>query len=123
MTRRGSVGITTSVTGGVQIVLFSWYTYSRVVQSQRNRSSQGEHHMNAMPVFPKVDPQPILDLINQMGGECSFDDAMATLVKTGIAKSAARDAVWQLLSDGAIIFTADRRLKAPNSDLPTQKVG
>jgi hypothetical protein len=69
--------------------------------------------MNAMPVGPVVDPQPVLNVIKQMGGECSFDDAMAALVQAGMTLAVARDALWQLLSEGDIAFTADRKLTVP----------
>jgi hypothetical protein len=69
--------------------------------------------MNAMPVGPVVDPQPVLSLIRQMGGECSFEDAMAALVHAGMTQSVARDVLWQFLSDGDLAFTADRKLTVP----------
>jgi hypothetical protein len=79
--------------------------------------------MNAMPVVPIIDPQPVLDLIKRMGGECSFDDAIAVLVQAGMPISVARDALWQLLSDGYIAFTADRKLTVPKSDGASQAAG
>jgi hypothetical protein len=79
--------------------------------------------MNAMPVIPIVDPQPVLDLINRMGGECSFDDALGVLTQAGIPISVARDALWQFLSDGWITFTADRKLTVPKADASNQAAG
>lgn len=74
-----------------------------------------EHHMNAMPVVPWIDPEPVLKLISEKGGECSFDDAMNALVKLGMAQSVARDGLWRLLSDGTIAFTTDRHLTTPKA--------
>jgi hypothetical protein len=79
--------------------------------------------MNAMPITHMIDPKPVLDLIEQKGGECSFDEAMDALVRLGIPKTAARDGLWQLLSDGSIEFTADRKLAVPKSDVPEQVAG
>ncbi len=72
--------------------------------------------MNAMPVVPVIDPQPILDLIRQKGGECLFNDAVQALVDLGQSESSARDALWRLLSDGTIEFTVDRHLTVPKPD-------
>ena len=72
--------------------------------------------MNAMPL-PAIDPQPVLNLIQQRGGECSFSEAMDTLINLGMTESAARDALWRLLSDGTIEFTTDRNLAVPRSDM------
>jgi len=69
--------------------------------------------MNAMPVVPVVDPRPVLNLIEQRGGESSFEDAMKVLVQLGMLPSAARDALWRFLSDGTIEFTTDRHLTLP----------
>jgi hypothetical protein len=69
--------------------------------------------MNAMPVVPVIDPQPVLTLINEKGGECSFDEAMDALVLRGMTKEVARDVLWRLLSDGTIEFTTDRNLTVP----------
>jgi hypothetical protein len=76
--------------------------------------------MNAMPVPHLLDPKPVLALIQDKGGECSFDEAMDALVHLGMTRSAARDGLWQLLSDGEIEFTADRKLTAPKSDASDQ---
>jgi DNA-binding transcriptional regulator PaaX len=69
--------------------------------------------MNAMPVVPWVDPKPVLELIKEKGGECSFDEAMNALVELGMTQAAARDGLWRLLSDGQIEFTTDRHLTIP----------
>jgi hypothetical protein len=71
--------------------------------------------MNAMPVVPWIDPEPVLKLIKDKGGECSFDEAMNALVKLGMAQSVARDGLWRLLSDGTIEFTTDRHLTTPKA--------
>jgi len=68
--------------------------------------------MNAMRAVPIVDPQPVLELIQQRG-ECTFDEALDALVRHGFSQSSARDALWQLLSDGRLEFTAKRNLRAP----------
>jgi len=75
--------------------------------------------MNAMPVVPSIDPQPILDLIEQRGGECSFDEALTLLGQRGMRESTARDALWRLLSDGIIEFTVDRHLTTPRPGATT----
>lgn len=69
--------------------------------------------MNAMPVIPWIDPEPVLNLIKAKGGECSFDEAMNALVELGMTEAAARDGLWRLLSDGTIEFTTDRHLTTP----------
>lgn len=38
--------------------------------------------MNDLRAIPLIDPQPVLDLIQQKG-ECSFDDALRALVEPG----------------------------------------
>ena len=68
--------------------------------------------MNAMPL-PAIDPQPILNLIQQNGGECTFSEAIATFKNLGMSESAATDALWRVLSDGTIEFTTDRNLTVP----------
>lgn len=77
--------------------------------------------MTALRAIPVIDPQPVLDLIQQKGGECSFDEAVAALVQRRFSESAARDALWQFLSDGRIEFTADRKLTVPDADVPERK--
>jgi len=70
--------------------------------------------MNAMPVVPVIDPRPVLTLIKQKGGECSFDEAILVLEQSQhLTQPAARDALWRFLSDGTIVFTTDRHLTAP----------
>jgi len=69
--------------------------------------------MSALRAVPLLDPQPILELIQQKGGTCSFDEAVQVLVRARFSESAARDALWQFLSDGRLEFTADRQLKVP----------
>ena len=76
--------------------------------------------MSALRAIPLLDPQPVLDLIQESGGACSFDEAVAALRQRGFSESAARDALWQFLSDGRIDFTADRQLTVPNVDLRDQ---
>jgi hypothetical protein len=76
--------------------------------------------MSALRAIPLLDPQPVLDLIEQKGGACSFDEAVRVLVQRRFSESAARDALWQFLSDGRIEFTADRQLTVPKSDVPEQ---
>ena len=72
--------------------------------------------MNAMPIVPSIDPEPLLNLIRQKGGECSFEEAMKVVeVELGMTESAARDALWRLLSDGTIEFTTDRHLTVPQA--------
>lgn len=73
--------------------------------------------MSAMRAIPVVDPQPVLELIAQRG-ECSFEEALNALAQRGFTPSAARDALWQLLSDGRIEFTTDRNLTVPKHDVP-----
>jgi hypothetical protein len=77
-----------------------------------------EHLMSALRAIPVLDPQPVLNLIKERGGACSFDDAVRALVQRGFTESAARDALWQFLSDGRIEFTADRQLTVPRADAP-----
>lgn len=76
--------------------------------------------MSALRAIPLLDPQPVLDLIQERGGECSFDEAVKMLRQRGSSESGARDALWQFLSDGRIEFTADRNLTVPKSDVPEQ---
>jgi len=75
--------------------------------------------MNALRAIPLIDPQPVLDLIQQKG-ECSFDDAVRALVERRFSESGARDALWQFLSDGRIQFTTDRKLTVPKADVSDQ---
>jgi hypothetical protein len=75
--------------------------------------------MNALRAIPLIDPQPVLDLIQQKG-ECSFDDAVRALVERNFSESGARDALWQFLSDGRIQFTTDRKLTVPKADASDQ---
>jgi len=72
--------------------------------------------MSAVPKVPIIDPEPILSLIRQRG-ECSFDDAINVLRERGMDSTRARDAIWQLLSDGVIQFTTDRHLTMPAADV------
>lgn len=74
--------------------------------------------MSALRAIPLLDPQPVLDLIQERGGACSFDEAVGVLRHRGFSESAARDALWQFLSDGRIEFTADRQLTVPKVDVP-----
>jgi hypothetical protein len=76
--------------------------------------------MNALRAIPLIDPQPVLDLIEQKGGECSFDEAVRALVEHRFSESGARDALWQFLSDGRIQFTAERNLTVPKADVSDQ---
>lgn len=69
--------------------------------------------MSIAGAIPVIDPQPILQLINTRGGECSFDEAIEVLQKQGLNQSDARDGLWRLLSQGIIEFTSDRKLKLP----------
>jgi hypothetical protein len=69
--------------------------------------------MTALRAIPLVDPQPVLQLIQQNGGTCTFDQAVQMLMRGGFSESAARDALWQFLSDGRLEFTPDRQLKVP----------
>lgn len=74
--------------------------------------------MTALRAIPLLDPQPILDLIEEKGGSCTFDEALDALVQRRFPLSAARDALWRFLSDGRIEFTPDRQLTVPHPDVP-----
>ena len=72
-----------------------------------------EHPMSALRAVPVLDPQPVLNLIQERGGVCTFDEALRVLVQRGFSETSARDALWQFLSDGRLEFTSDRQLRAP----------
>ena len=84
----------------------------QAIQLTQQLLPEGSIKMNAMRAVPIVDPQPVLELIQQRG-ECTFDEALDALVRHGFSQSSARDALWQLLSDGRLEFTAKRNLRAP----------
>lgn len=69
--------------------------------------------MSALRAVPVLDPQPVLDLIQERGGVCTFDEALSLLVQRGFSEATARDAIWQFLSDGRLEFTPDRKLSVP----------
>lgn len=73
--------------------------------------------MSIAVVTPVIDPEPVLQLINTHGGECSFDAAIEVLQKQGLNQSDARDGLWRLLSHGIIEFTSDRKLRLPHPGL------
>jgi hypothetical protein len=72
-----------------------------------------EHPMSALRAVPVLDLQPVLNLIQERGGVCTFDEALRVLVQRGFSETSARDALWQFLSDGRLEFTSDRQLRAP----------
>jgi hypothetical protein len=74
-----------------------------------------------MATAHNINADALLAMMQQKGGECTFDEGLTALVQQGMTKSGARDALWQLLSDGTIEFTTDRHLKLPS--LPHQAVG
>jgi DNA-binding transcriptional regulator PaaX len=69
--------------------------------------------MSALRAVPVLDPQPVLDLIRERGGVCTFDEALRMLAQRGFSEASARDALWQFLSDGRLEFTQDRQLTVP----------
>ena len=69
--------------------------------------------MSVMDSAHTIDPRPVFALIKRQGGECSFEEATRAFTELGMTESDARDALWQLLSDGALEFTAERRLMMP----------
>ena len=71
--------------------------------------------MTVMDSVRTIDPRPIFALIERQGGECSFDEATRAFTELGMTESEARDALWQLLSDGALEFTTERRLMMPST--------
>src|ERR1017187_5717175 len=91
-----------SLPPGSQNGSFSLHARRLTVQSDATFSSHRSIIMNAMPVPHVIDPKPVLDLIEQKGGECSFDEALDALVHLGMKRAAARDGLWQLLSDGSL---------------------
>ena len=75
--------------------------------------------MNAAAASAMIDPKPVLDMIREHH-ECTFEDAIQALMHNGATESAARDALWQLLSDGTIVFTTERNLAAPAPEFAGQ---
>jgi hypothetical protein len=74
--------------------------------------------MSTLASTPNIDPEPILRHMAAKGGNCSFEEAMQLYLRLGMTPTQARDALWRLLSDGAIEFTVDRRLRVPKATNP-----
>ena len=79
--------------------------------------------MAHMGVTRAVDPSPILRLLADRDGECSFEDALGTLKQQGLSDNDSRDALWQLLSQGTIEFTSERRLRLPQHSASEKAAG
>lgn len=67
--------------------------------------------MAVMAAVPTIDPTPLIRLIEERGGQCSFEDAVEVFQTRGLTPNDARDAVWRLLSQGVVEFTTDRAVR------------
>lgn len=73
--------------------------------------------MSVMATLKAFDRMPVLDYLAQHGGEASFEELLRTLERLGMSESDGRDALWRLLSQGFVEFTAERRVRIPNREL------
>lgn len=67
--------------------------------------------MSVMAAVPTIDPTPLVQFLEENGGESSFEDAVGVLQTRGLTPNDARDVVWRLLSQGVIEFTTDRAVR------------
>lgn len=73
--------------------------------------------MSVMAVRVGVDPAPLTKHLEEHA-ESTFDEALRIFKNAGLSETQARDEVWQLLSQGVIEFTTDRRLRLPTRIVP-----
>ena len=71
--------------------------------------------MSVMYTSRPIDDKALFRLLDNRGGECSFEDAVGAFRSQGITDDDARDEIWRLLSHGQLVFTPDRHLTKPGS--------
>jgi DNA-binding transcriptional regulator PaaX len=79
--------------------------------------------MIVMATTRSIDPKPLLHLLEEHGGECTFDDGIHVLTREGLSENDARDALWRLLSQGIVEFTTDRLLRLPHHSVRERAAG
>jgi hypothetical protein len=66
--------------------------------------------MNTMAAQPAIDPDFVVQIIRERGGEYPFNDLLNALSERGLNESQGRELIWQVLALGFIEFNADRSI-------------